>query len=113
MHLDRRHLEDVRTILAEHLPPDIAVLAFGSRVHGRNLKRFSDLDLCLKGAGPVPDTTLQALRDAFEESALPIKVDIVDWRGLTPEFQAAIAGDLTLLWNRGPDCERSTPGACV
>jgi type I restriction enzyme S subunit len=30
------------------------------------------------------------LREAFQESALPFKIDIVDWANITPSFQQVI-----------------------
>jgi hypothetical protein len=34
---------------------------------------------------------LALLANAFEESDLPIKVDIVDWRSVSPSFRQQIA----------------------
>lgn len=34
--------------------------------------------------------TLAALRDAFAESNVPYKVDVVDWHSVDPAFQALI-----------------------
>ena len=42
--LKTSELDLVRKILADTIP-DLEVWAFGSRVHGRQLKEFSDLDL--------------------------------------------------------------------
>ena len=90
-------LRTIKAVLARHLPSDIRVYAFGSRVHGRNIKTFSDFDLCLKGRKPIPDQTFFSLRDALDESNLAIKVDLVDWHKLTPDFQDAIVRDFVLL----------------
>jgi uncharacterized protein len=90
------HLAEVRAILAAHLPAGVEVLVFGSRARG-GAKRFSDLDLALKGEGPLDPSLLSKLADAFEVSALPWRVDLVDHHRLTPEFLDAIRADLTLL----------------
>ena len=97
MHLDDRHRATVRHIVKAMVPANVEVLAFGSRVHGRCLKPYSDLDLCLRGVEPIPEATLRSLRAAFEDSDLPFKVDIVDWHGISDEFQAAIESSLTAL----------------
>jgi type I restriction enzyme S subunit len=86
--LEPRHLDEVRRILARHAPGARA-WAFGSRTAG-HAKRFSDLDVALEAENGVPIETLARLRDAFSESDLPIKVDIVDWNALDPEFRSAI-----------------------
>jgi predicted nucleotidyltransferase len=98
----RSHLSDgdraeVRRILESNLPEDVRVFAFGSRVHGRNLKPYSDLDLCLRAEKPLPVTVLTKLAADFEDSHLPYKVDVVDWGALSPEFRDVIAGDLEAL----------------
>ncbi len=90
------YLAQVRAILTAHLPSDVEVLVFGSRVRG-GAKRFSDLDLALKGAGPLDPALLGNLADAFETSTLPWRVDLVDYHLLTPEFLGAIRADLTPL----------------
>jgi predicted nucleotidyltransferase len=90
------HLAQVRAILAAHLPLDVEVLVFGSRARG-GAKRFSDLDLALKGTRVLDQSLLGQLADAFETSALPWRVDLVDYHKLTPEFLSAIRADLTPL----------------
>ncbi len=44
MILDKEDEKIVKEILKKFVPTK-KVIAFGSRVHGRNLKKFSDLDL--------------------------------------------------------------------
>jgi predicted nucleotidyltransferase len=94
MHLDEAPAGQVRDILRRHLPAGTTVLVFGSRAHGRNVKPYSDLDLCLRGTKALPTGLIEALETAFRESDLPIKVDVVDWHRLPPEFRDAIAADL-------------------
>jgi type I restriction enzyme S subunit len=88
--LEPRHLDMVRRILARHAP-DVRAWAFGSWT-ACHAGRFSDLDVVLEAenGGGVPIETLARLRDAFSESDLPIKVDVVDWAALDPEFRSAI-----------------------
>jgi predicted nucleotidyltransferase len=86
--LDADSLAEVRKIL-EFYAPTLKAWAFGSRATG-TAKRFSDLDLALEGEGPVEYQTISKLKHAFAESDLPIKVDVVDWHALDPEFRATI-----------------------
>lgn len=83
--IEPEQLAEVRAILARHLPPGIAADVFGSRAAG-NPKPWSDLDLVLEGSQPVPLVLLAALSEAFDESALPWKVDIVDRRTVSEAF---------------------------
>ena len=74
-------------VLARLLPGH-EVRAFGSRVTGR-AKRFSDLDLVVRGPR-LPSSTLMDLQDAFRESDLPFKVDIIEWECTQPYFRKII-----------------------
>jgi predicted nucleotidyltransferase len=91
MQLDVRsdHLAIVRAILKKFVP-NLCVVAFGSRVIGA-ARETSDLDLCIKGSEPLSFNTLANLRDAFSESNLPYKVDVVDWSVIDDSFKEIIA----------------------
>lgn len=73
------------------------VWAFGSRATG-TAKPASDLDLAIACGEPCRTAcdsvmnmkTLSALQDAFAQSTLPIKVDIVDWAETNPSFRKII-----------------------
>ena len=82
------HLAEVRRILAEQLP-GVTVLAFGSRVRG-TARPFSDLDLALCAAAPLPVSRLETLRDAFAASDLPFLVDVVDANAVSAAFRQII-----------------------
>ena len=85
----------IRDILQRHVP-DCSVWAFGSRVAG-NPRPFSDLDLAIEGEGPLPLERMDALREAFRESPLPWKVDIVDLANVSDTFRRLIAPSMRLL----------------
>jgi type I restriction enzyme S subunit len=86
----------VRDVLGAHVPAGRA-FAFGSRVRG-TAKRFSDLDLVVDAAGPLDLDRLGALRAAFSDSDLPIKVDIVDWSGLGATFRSLIEREMVPVY---------------
>lgn len=90
------HLAQVRAILGQYLPAGVEVLVFGSRARG-GAKRFSDLDLALKAATPLDPALLARLADAFEDSDLPWRVDLVDYHSLTAEFRTRVQPDLLPL----------------
>lgn len=83
--LSAEELSVVKAILRAHLPNSVTVHVFGSRACGR-AKAWSDLDLLLEAAAPVPLSTIAALAEAFEESELPWKVDIVDRKAVSDRF---------------------------
>lgn len=89
------HLRIVFSILLKYVP-EHEVLAFGSRVNQKP-KKHSDLDLVIKTDSPLPVKTLALLRDAFSESNLPFKVDIVDWSRISKNFQKIIEEKFEVL----------------
>jgi uncharacterized protein len=82
------HLSTVRAILQRHAP-GVAVYAFGSRTH-QGARKFSDLDLALTPEQALDRRLLGRLREAFEESDLPITVDVIDWSQISPEFSKQV-----------------------
>lgn len=86
--LDAHDFATVLKILQEHIP-QYEVRAFGSRVTG-TAKKFSDLDLVIMSKTPLPLLLLGDLADAFSESDLPIKVDLLDWSRIDEGFQKLI-----------------------
>ena len=88
LQLSPEHLRMVREVLA-HWLPDAQVLAFGSRVSG-TARKFSDLDLAIVSSTPLDWRLLGKVRDAFEDSDLPICVDLVDWSQADAGFRAMV-----------------------
>lgn len=74
--LKPEHLQIVVSILATHLLGR-EVRAFGSRATG-TAGRFSDLDLLVVSSEPLDFALLGRVRDAFSESDLPFRVDVID-----------------------------------
>ena len=94
MHIEPAHLAEARRILA-FWAPGVPAYAYGSRVHGRGLKRTSDLDLCLRGQERLPVKSVQRVKDAFMLSDIPYRVEVVDWHDLPEDFRTVIERDLT------------------
>jgi type I restriction enzyme S subunit len=92
-------LRIVRDIL-QRLAPQYPVWAFGSRTLGK-AKRYSDLDLAIITDAPLPLTRQAALAEAFSESDLPWRVDVVDWAATTEAFRKVIARDKVALQSPG------------
>jgi type I restriction enzyme S subunit len=94
--LSPEHRRIVLDLLAEHLPHGGKVWMFGSRATGR-ARRYSDLDLAIDAGRPLTLDEAAILREAFEESDLPWRVDIIDWRGIDNRFREAIAPEMIPL----------------
>ncbi|HOW52064.1 MAG TPA: nucleotidyltransferase domain-containing protein [bacterium] len=79
----------IADLLAAHLP-GVPIHAFGSRVNG-NAKPYSDLDIALITDTPLPIAQVAELAEAFAETDLPFRVDIVEWARIADDFKAVIA----------------------
>lgn len=88
------HLEIVQKILNQYLPKDVRVWAFGSRAKW-TAKDFSDLDIAIEheAGKKISPELLTQLKDAFEESIIPYKIDVVDWHSITESFRKIIEQD--------------------
>ena len=89
MDLKPQQLEQVRKILQQHVP-EATVYAFGSRVR-MTAKAHSYLDLVVVAATVIPLEQMQLLEEAFSESDLPFRVDVLDWHAISAEFREQIA----------------------
>lgn len=95
------HLETVLRILSEHVP-HCEVRAFGSRATWE-AQEHSDLDLAIDCGSQADVTIIGQLKEAFEESNLPIRVDVVDWHAITESFRASIESHSVVVQQaRGP-----------
>lgn len=85
----------VEAILQRYVP-DREVWAFGSRAKW-TAKEFSDLDLAILGEKSLTLETSAALSDAFADSDLPWKVDVVDWTTTSSSFRKIIERDKVVV----------------
>lgn len=82
--------------ILNEIVPDREVRAFGSRVTGK-AKQFSDLDLAIMGDEPLPLETRARLQEAFSESDLPWKADVLDWALVDADFKRIISNSWIVL----------------
>lgn len=94
--IEAQHDAIVRETLLQHLPSDTTVYVYGSRAKGM-ARPMSDLDLALCAPNPIPPSVMADLAEAFDESDLPWKVDLIDWTTTSDRFRAIIAPDLRVL----------------
>lgn len=79
--------------------PDAEVRAFGSRVRG-TARSSSDLDLVVL-ATPEQVACVEGLKEAFEQSDLPFRVDCHVWSELPKSFQSIIGEGYYILQDAG------------
>lgn len=76
------------------------VVAFGSRANW-SAKETSDLDLAIIGSTTIGISTFSEIENAFMESNLPYRVDIVEWCKLSSDFKNAIMSEYVVLMEFG------------
>jgi len=85
MQLAPQHVQLIQRIVSSIVPPEISVLVFGSCASGQP-RKYSDLDLALKGPGRVPTCLILKLYGKFEDSSLPYLVDIIDLNNVSADL---------------------------
>jgi type I restriction enzyme S subunit len=86
--LSSENLTLLTQLITEHIL-GCEIRVFGSRIHG-TAKPYSDIDIALKCAEPIDRRTLSRLKEALQESTLPIRVDVLDWYTISDEFRVVI-----------------------
>ncbi len=91
---DHRRL--VLEILRAHLPRNTKAWVFGSRASGR-ARRYSDLDLAIDAGRRLTLDEVARLAEAFSDSDLPYKVDLVDWHDIDDRWRRIIMAERAAL----------------
>ncbi len=84
------------SILRVNLPQSTKVWVFGSRATGR-ARRYSDLDLAIDAGRLLTIDEIAELTEAFSDSDLPYKVDLVDWRNIDDRWRQTIMAERVTL----------------
>jgi predicted nucleotidyltransferase len=93
--LTQRDWSEVTRILMQYVP-EYTVWAFGSRVTG-TAKPYSDLDLVILTDIPLSLERMATIKGAFDESDLPIRVDVVDWAATSNSFREIIRQNYVVI----------------
>ena len=95
--LPQRHMRTLLALLAAHTP-QAEVWAFGSRING-TAHEGSDLDIVLRNPADLKQSSpgFFDLKEALQESALPILTELHDWAHLPVSFHTEIARRYVVL----------------
>lgn len=86
--------------ILEQYVPQYEAWAFGSRTDN-TARPYSDLDIVIVTSHALPLADLAALKEAFSESDLPWKVDVLDWATISEPFREIIENHKVVLQNAG------------
>jgi uncharacterized protein len=91
---DHRRL--VLDVLRAILPQSTKAWVFGSRTTGR-ARRYSDLDLTFDAGRRLTLDEIARLTEAFSDSDLPYRVDLVDWHDIDDRWRQIIVAERVAL----------------
>jgi uncharacterized protein len=97
MNIEPQYLEAITDILRKYACGS-EVWAYGSRVRGTNA-RFSDVDLVLRPKENMSFERMCKLKLAFEESDLPMSVDVHCWDNIPESFKEQIIKEYETIIN--------------
>lgn len=88
INLKENELEITKNILKKYFKED-EIIIFGSRITN-NIKKYSDLDIAIKGYEKIDLRLLNRAIEDFEYSKLPFRVDLMDYQRLSESFRKII-----------------------
>ena len=94
ININPRDKEILFSLLERYLP-NINIWAHGSRVSG-GAKPWSDLDLVVF-TGAKQKYQLSLLKEAFEESNLSFRVELLEWDSLPDNFKTSITASHAVI----------------
>jgi predicted nucleotidyltransferase len=96
IHVTDEELKIILKILETYAPKG-EVWAFGSRQRGAH-RKHSDLDLAVVGDGRQTLSVIGNIKEAFEDSTLPYRVDVLDYHNVSPRFREIIGESYEVIF---------------
>ena len=96
IYIEEKYLNLVKEILSKYSESIKNVYAFGSRTR-KNHKKYSDLDLAIEFLKNSDKDLLFLIKDALENSSLPIKIDVINLDEINEEFKKSIEKDFVKI----------------
>jgi uncharacterized protein len=98
LHIDlpADHRRLVLNVIRANLPQTTKAWVFGSRATGR-ARRYSDVDLAIDAGRRLTLDEIAGLTEAFSDSDLPYKVDLVDWHDIEDRWRQIIVAERVAL----------------
>ncbi|MCX6130792.1 MAG: nucleotidyltransferase domain-containing protein [Proteobacteria bacterium] len=90
MSLSLSQLDWLKNTIQKFFPAtDYQIILFGSQSQGTAGPR-SDVDIAIRGKAPLSPAEWQKCQEILEESDFPWRVDLVDYRRVSIDFQKII-----------------------
>lgn len=95
INLEDQYFTVLKDIIRSYIP-DSKVILYGSRTKNK-CKIYSDIDIAVIGKNKLDEKLKRDMVEAFDESKLPYRVDIVDWFDLDDDFKKIILGNGSVI----------------
>lgn len=95
--IDPRYKQAIITIISRYLPT-CTIYLYGSRARNTQ-QQGSDVDIALDNGSPIAWTIIAKIRADFEETTVPLTIDLVDVHATDAAFLAVITKDW-IAWNK-------------
>lgn len=96
--LDKKSLDVIKKILQTYISDkSYRAFIFGSRAIGKN-RKFSDIDLGIIGTKSLSSKEFVTIKDKFDESDLPYRVDLVDFSNVSERFKNQALNNIINIW---------------
>jgi len=91
--------EQLLPLIHKHVP-NCVVYLFGSRARGV-YHEGADIDLALRAHddSPIGQVLLFKIEDEFEDTTIPVLIDLLDFNAVSPKFRENILRD-GVIWTR-------------
>ena len=91
--IKEKYLRQIKSLVSETAKNQkIKVFIFGSSIKE---KKFGDIDVGI--SGKIDDTTINKLKESFEDSTLPYFVDVINFNKASKDFKNNVM-DQKILW---------------
>lgn len=79
--------KEIVGIVSRHVDlAEYKIFFFGSRVSGKG-NQYSDIDIGIEGHEEIPYEIMTKIRDDIEKLSILYKIDIVDFKKVSPDFR--------------------------
>lgn len=111
--LSNDHVEFLKNCITEVFgeKTDLKVYLFGSRAKGKE-RKFSDVDLAFKSKDSKLDQKISIITHKLEDSNLPYKFDLVNWKNIFKEYLPQIQKEKKIFWTKDHIVKRSPWRIC-
>lgn len=85
--LDKKYQTQIKKIIAKFFKKNAKVFIFGSAAESKN---FNDVDIGVINKSRVDELKLILAKEELENSALPYKIDIIDFNKVEKKFREKV-----------------------